>query len=193
MILPIVAYGTPVLRKTATEIEQNYPDLQQLIDNMYETMYNANGVGLAAPQIGRSIRLFIIDSKQVTDEQHEDNEFREEEGIVQTFINAQVVEESGKDWVYEEGCLSIPNIRENVSRPSDVRIQYYDADFNFHDKTYSGLTARVILHEYDHIEGKLFTEYLSALKKRLLKSKLTKISKGQIKADYRMKFPVRRR
>ncbi len=185
MILPIIAYGDPVLRKVGADIEADYPDLQTLIDNMFETMYNAKGVGLAAPQIGLDIRLFIIDSKQVL----EANEDSEEEGLVEVFINATILEENGKKWAYSEGCLSIPNINEDVSRQKEVVIEYYDRDFNFHTKTFDGFTARVIQHEYDHIEGTLFTDHISPLKRRMLKRKLDKISKGTVDVAYKMKFP----
>ncbi|MEQ8623957.1 MAG: peptide deformylase [Vicingaceae bacterium] len=183
MILPIVAYGDPVLKKEAEEIEQDYPNLQELIDNMFETMYNAEGVGLAAPQIGKSIRLFIVDASP----------FEEDEpalkGFKKTFINPIIVEETGKDWAFNEGCLSIPGIREDVNRQPKVTIEYYDRDFNLIEETFDGLAARVIQHEYDHVDGILFTDHINPLKRRLLNSRLNNISKGNVKVSYRMKFP----
>ena len=191
MILPIVAYGDPVLRKKGMEIPEDYPDLQDLISNMYETMYEAHGVGLAAPQIGLAIRLFVIDAEPFAD----DPELTKEEqdflkNFKQTFINAQIIEENGDEWNFSEGCLSIPNIRDDVSRKPDITIRYQDESFDVHTKTFSGIAARVIQHEYDHIEGVLFTDKLSPLKKRLLKGKLSNISKGKTQVDYRMKFPM---
>lgn len=183
MILPIVAYGDPVLKREAEEIEEDYPQLKELIANMYETMYNAEGVGLAAPQIGKSIRLFVVDASP----------FEEEEpqlkGFKKTFINPIIIEEEGDDWAFNEGCLSIPAIREDVNRKPKITIEYYDEQFNLVEETYDGLAARVIQHEYDHIEGVLFTDLINPLKKRLLKSKLNNISKGNVKVPYRMKFP----
>ena len=187
MILPIYAYGQPVLKKVAQDITPDYPDLPALIDNMWETMYNAEGVGLAAPQIGLSIRLFLVDSTQM---EKEGEDFT---GIKQAFINAQIIEETGADFSYEEGCLSIPDVRGDVERPERVTLRYQDADFNEFTRTFTGLNARVIQHEYDHIDGILFTELLKPIKKRLVKRKLGKIKDGKIKADYRMKFAVQRR
>lgn len=181
MILPIFAYGFPVLKKKALDIDAAYPDLQTLIANMWETMYNAHGVGLAAPQIGLSIRLFVIDTIQIMEEG------RKQEGIKKVFINAQVVEESGDPWSYEEGCLSIPNIRGDVERLEKVRIQYFDQEFNKHDEIYEGINARVIQHEYDHTEGILFVELLKPLKKKLIQRKLTDIKEGKTSADYKIK------
>ncbi len=192
MILPIIAYGNPVLRKVGDDIPEDYPKLKELVANMFETMYNARGVGLAGPQVGLSLRIFVADTVQILQDVTEDNDFAGEEGIKKAFINAEIVEESGKEWMYDEGCLSIPNIQEGVSREETVRIQYYDEDFNFYDETYSGFTARVIQHEYDHIEGVLFTDYLSPLKKRMMKRKLEKISMGDVEVNYRMKFNVSR-
>lgn len=183
MILPIVAFGDPVLKKVGKDIDKNYPKLQELIKNMQETMEHANGVGLAAPQIGLDIRLFIIDSQLMM------AEGEEHKGIKETFINAQIIEETGKEWEFEEGCLSIPDIRENVSRKSTIKIKYLDKDFKEHTKEFDGLTARVIQHEYDHIEGILFTDHLKPLKRKMLKKKLRNISEGKIKIGYRMKFP----
>ncbi|WP_129717135.1 peptide deformylase [Pedobacter sp. SYP-B3415] len=180
MKLPIVAYGDPVLKKKCAEIDQSYPDLNRLIENMWDTMYNAWGVGLAAPQIGLPIRLFIVDTGDKEEKK---------EGFKQVFINPQIIEETGEPWAFTEGCLSIPDIRESVSRKPNVRIRFFDADWNEHEEEFTGMPARVIQHEYDHIEGKLFTDTLGALRKTMLKGKLDAISKGNIKVDYRMKFP----
>ena len=190
MILPIVAYGDPVLRKVGKPIDKDFPNLEELIKNMWDTMYNASGVGLAAPQIGQSIRLFVIDTTAFSD----DEDLSEEEQDVlknfkKVFINAKITEETGKDWLFNEGCLSIPDIREDVSRKDTLTITYLDEEFKEHTATYNGLLARVIQHEYDHIEGILFTDKLSTLKKTLLKSRLANIAKGKIKVDYRMRFP----
>ncbi len=191
MILPIIAYGDPVLRKLADDIQPDYPNLGELISNMWDTMYNASGVGLAAPQIGLPIRLFLVDTTPFAD----DEELTEEEqkqlkGFKQVFINAHIQEEKGTEWAFNEGCLSIPDVREDVTRKDTITINYVDADFKEHTKTFDGLLARVIQHEYDHIEGILFTDKLSALKRRMLKGRLTNISKGKISVDYRMKFPA---
>ena len=180
MILPIMAYGQPVLKREAAEIDQNYEALNELISNMWETMYNAKGIGLAAPQIGRSLRLFLVDTVQLED--------KEEGGIKKVFINAEVVEEAGEDWAYEEGCLSIPKINGEVERPEQVTIRYQDEQFQAHEETYEGMNARVIQHEYDHIEGILFTELLKPLKRRLIKRKLENIKKGKVDVAYKMKF-----
>lgn len=190
MVLPITAYGDPVLRKKAKDIPQDYPSLKELIENMWETMYGAYGVGLAAPQVGLPIRLFVIDTSPFA----EDEDLTEEErnklaGLKKVFINAKIVEETGDEWAFNEGCLSIPDIREDVFRKPEIKIEYFDENFNKHSEEYDGLAARVIQHEYDHIEGILFTDKLSSLKKRLIKGKLTNISKGKIQVDYRMKFP----
>ena len=185
MILPIVAYGDPVLKKEAEFIEEDYPNLQQLIEDMFETMYQANGVGLAAPQIGKSIRLFVIDGTPFS----EDGENPEMEGFKKVFINAEIIEEEGKIWAFNEGCLSIPGIREDVYRKPKLKIRYNDENFNEIEETYEGLAARIIQHEYDHIEGILFTDLLKPLTKRLLKGKLSGISKGNVKVDYKMSFP----
>jgi peptide deformylase len=191
MILPIVAYGDPVLKKKALPIEASYPDLKDLIANMYETMYGAQGVGLAAPQIGLSIRLFLVDTEPFAEDETYSEEEREQlKGFKKTFINAQILEEEGQDWSFSEGCLSIPDVREDVMRQPKVKIQYQDEDFNSYVEEYDGLIARVIQHEYDHIEGVLFTDKLSSFKKRLLKGKLNNISKGKISADYKMRFPA---
>ncbi|CAA0230370.1 peptide deformylase [Tenacibaculum maritimum] len=190
MILPIVAYGDPVLRKVGEKIDENYPDLEKLISNMKETMYNASGVGLAAPQIGKSIRLFVIDASPFADDEDLKESDREAlKNFNKVFINAQIVEEQGEEWAFNEGCLSIPNVREDVFRKETITIEYEDENFKKHTETLSGLAARVFQHEYDHIEGVLFTDKLSSLKKRLIKKKLENISKGKVNADYRMRFP----
>ncbi len=191
MTLPIVAYGDPVLRKTAKNIEKDYPDLEKLVANMWETMYKANGVGLAAPQIGRPIRLFLVDASPFA----EDEDFSEEEKAAmkdfkKVFINARMQEEEGKSWSFNEGCLSIPDVNEDVSRKETITITFLDEDFQEHTETYGGILARIIQHEYDHIEGILFTDKLSSLKRRLLKGKLSNISKGKIEVDYKMRFPA---
>lgn len=183
MIYPIVAFGDPVLKKRAEEIEKG-ADVKQLVEDMFATMYTASGVGLAAPQIGKSIRLFVVDAKPM------DEEDESLQGLKKAFINPEILEETGEKWPFEEGCLSIPGIRADVYRPAKLKIRYFDADWNEHVEEYDGMGARVIQHEYDHLEGILFTDYLSAMKKRLLKNRLTDISKGNVKADYRMKFPA---
>jgi peptide deformylase len=190
MILPVVAYGSPVLRKVCDDITPEYPGLEKLLADMWETVYNSNGVGLAAPQINKPIRLFIVDTIQIV-EDFDDEDKRQypgEEPIKQVFINARKIEENGKMWPYNEGCLSIPKVREDIQRHSNVRISYLDEHFVAHEREFHGITARVIQHEYDHIEGKLFIDYISPLKKRLIKKKLDDISKGKIHTDYRMIF-----
>lgn len=186
MIYPITAYGDPVLKEPAQDIPKDYEGLNELIEDMFTTMYHAHGVGLAAPQISKGIRLFVIDSEPMMDEGDEGK------GVKKAFINPEIIEEDGEEWGFEEGCLSIPGVREVVYRPERIVIRYFDQDWNEHTDTYDGMTARVIQHEYDHIEGILFTDHLTGLKKRLIKNKLTKISKGEVDADYRMKFPVKR-
>ncbi|MDQ3551198.1 MAG: peptide deformylase [Bacteroidota bacterium] len=192
MILPIVAFGSPVLRKVAKDIDKEYPGLEKLIEDMWETMYASNGVGLAAPQVNRDIRLFVMDSEQIftnmDEKEKEEENYPDAPGIKQVFINAHIVEEHGDDWKYNEGCLSIPKVREDISRAEEVTIRFLDENFQEHEKTYSGISARIILHEYDHIDGKLFIDHLSPLKRKLLKRKLDDISKGNIKVDYRMSF-----
>ena len=192
MILPIVAYGHPVLREVASDITPDYPGLDKLIEDMWETMYGSNGVGLAAPQINKPIRLFVIDSAQIfnnmDEEEKAENEYPDAPGVKQVFINAHIVEEAGEDWPYNEGCLSIPKIREDVYRAEEVTIEFMDEKFEKHTKTFDGITGRIILHEYDHIEGKLFIDHLPPLKRKLLKRKLEDISKGKIRVDYRMSF-----
>src|SRR6056300_934916 len=187
MILPIVAYGDPVLNKVAAEIDENHPGLEALISNMYETMYNAHGVGLAAPQIGRSIRLFVVDASPFAEEGEEDYELLK--GFKKTFINPIIIEESGEEWGMEEGCLSIPDVRETVFRQEKVVIEYYTEDWELVEETYTGLAARVIQHEYDHIEGVLFTEKIKPLRKRLIKGALGRIERGNVSVEYPMKFP----
>ena len=190
MILPIVAYGAPVLRTVCKDITPIYPGLEKLIVDMWETMYSSNGVGLAAPQINRDIRVFIIDSEQIFANQEEEDKGRypDEPGVKQVFINAQIRELNGQEWVYNEGCLSIPKIREDIPRNEEVTLEYVDEKFTPQIRTFNGITARIILHEYDHIEGKLFIDYLKPLKRKLLKGKLDDISKGKIKVDYKMAF-----
>lgn len=182
MIYPIVLYGSPILRKTAKEIDKNYPDLQQFVADMFETMYSSDGVGLAAPQIGKSIRIFVIDTSS----------FKEDDpsldGFKKAFINPKIVDFDGEMLTFNEGCLSLPKIREDVDRKSQIRIQYYDENWNFYDEKYEGIKARVIEHEYDHLEGKLLIDYLSPLKKKLLKSKLSAITKGNVDVDYKIKL-----
>lgn len=192
MILPIVAYGSPVLRKVCTDITPDYQGLEQLIADMWETMYNSSGVGLAAPQINKSIRLFVMDSAQLFNNREEDDEpmnYPDAPGFRQVFINAHIVELSGPEWSYNEGCLSIPRIREDVMRQETVTLRFMDEQFVEQVRTFNGISARIILHEYDHIEGKLFIDYMKPLKKTLIKRKLDDISKGKIRVDYRMMFP----
>ena len=190
MILPIVAYGASVLRKVCDPIESDYPNIKVLIEDMWETMYESNGVGLAAPQINKHIRLFVVDSAQIfANAEPEDETYADAPGIKRAFINAQIVELSGKEWVYNEGCLSIPKIREDVYRSESVTLSYLDENFEEHNTTFNGITARVILHEYDHTEGKLFIDYIKPLRKKLLQGKLNDINKGKIKVDYKMIFP----
>ena len=194
MILPIVAYGDPVLRKLGKDVDIDHPGLADLVANMWETMYHANGVGLAAPQIGKPIRMFLVDTTPFADDEElSEKEQKALNGFKKVFINAHLVEETGEEWVFNEGCLSIPDIREDVSRKETITIKYVDENFIAHSETYDGLLARVIQHEYDHIEGILFTDKLSSLKKRLLKGRLANISKGKIKVDYRMRFPELKR
>lgn len=191
MILPIVAYGSPVLRKTGIDITPDYPGLEKLIADMWETMYNSNGVGLAAPQVNKDIRLFVIDSEQIFENQEKEEKgiYPDEPGYKGVFINAHIKALNGNDWSYNEGCLSIPKIREDIMRSESVTLEYVDENFATHTKTFNGITGRIILHEYDHIDGKLFIDHISPLKRTLLKRKLDDISKGKIKVDYRMVFP----
>ena len=191
MILPIVAYGSPILRKVAEDIDPGHPGLEALIADMWETMYNSNGVGLAAPQVNKGIRLFIIDSEQVFRNQDEEEKgmYPDEPGHKGVFINARLVNLDGNEWAYNEGCLSIPKIREDVFRNEEIILEFLDEKFIPWTLKFNGITARIILHEYDHIEGKLFIDHLRPLKRKLLKSRLDDISRGKIKVDYRMVFP----
>jgi peptide deformylase len=194
MILPIVAYGDPVLRKVGKEIDKDYPQLEKLIADMKETMYNAQGVGLAAPQIGKDIRLFLIDASPFADDENLSEEDRKVlEGFNRIFINAKIVKEEGEEWAFNEGCLSIPDVREDVFRQETITIEYQDENWEKHTEVLGGLAARVFQHEYDHIDGILFTDKLSSLKKRLIKKKLENISKGKVDAGYRMRFPNAKR
>ncbi|MEQ9466206.1 MAG: peptide deformylase [Ekhidna sp.] len=181
MIFPIVLYGDPVLKKRASEVEEGDESVKEFIESLYETMYAAQGVGLAAPQVGESLRIFVIDTAPMEDE--------EEDGLKQAFINPVMIEELGEEWAFEEGCLSIPGIRADVNRKPKITIEYFDENWELHEETFDGMKARVIQHEYDHIEGKLFTDYLSPFKKKLLKGKLANISKGKTDAEYRVKVP----
>ena len=194
MILPIIAYGDPVLRKTGIKINKDYPDLGELIVNMQETMVNANGVGLAAHQIGKAIRLFIVDASPFgKDEDLEDEERDYLTNFKKVFINAKILKEEGEEWVFNEGCLTIPEVTEDVFRFEKITIEYVDENFEKHVDVIDGIAARIIQHEYDHIEGILFTDKISTLKKRLIKKKLENISKGKVNPDYRMKFPLLKR
>lgn len=193
MILPIIGYGDPVLRKKGEEIPKDYPELKRLVDNMFDTMYNAYGVGLAAPQVGLAIRLFVVDTTPFS----EDDDLTKEEqdklkGFKKAFINPVIVKEEGEEWGFNEGCLSIPEVREDVYRKEKITIEYYDEDFNKHTDVYDGLIARVIQHEYDHIEGILFTDKISSLKKRLIQKKLQNIMEGKTRPDYKMKFVAKK-
>ena len=181
MIYPIVVYGSPILRKVSQEIDKDYPDLQQFIADMWETMYFSDGVGLAAPQVGKSVRLFVIDGSSMEEDDPKLKDFKK------VFINPKIVENTGKEWAFSEGCLSLPQIREDVFRQEKVHIQYYDEDFNFHDETYDGIAARVIQHEYDHLDGVLFIDHLAPLKKKLLKGKLNAITKLKVDVKYKIK------
>ncbi len=185
MIYPVVVYGDPVLRKVAKPIDKNYEGLSKIIENMWETMYQSEGVGLAAPQVGLSIRLFIIDATIAADEEPELKDFKK------VFINPEIIKISGDEWEMNEGCLSIPEIREEVIRPNVVRLKYYDENFELHEEEFGGYAGRIIQHEYDHLEGVLFIDYLSQLKKRLLKSKLRNIATGKVQPGYRIKTPVK--
>jgi peptide deformylase len=191
MILPIVAYGAPVLRTVCKNIGPDYLNLDKLIEDMWETLYNSSGVGLAAPQVNKDIRLFLVDSTQIFENQDEEDKgkFPDEPGVKQVFINARIGKLNGEEWGYNEGCLSIPKIREEIYRSEEVTIAYQDQQFIDKVETFNGISARVILHEYDHIEGKLFIDYLKPLKRKLLRGKLDDISKGKISVDYKMLFP----
>lgn len=191
MILPIVAYGHPVLREVAADITPDYPNLGKLVTDMWETMYGSNGVGLAAPQVNRGIRLFLVDTLQMFEKMDEEEkaEYPGDSGIKTVFINAQIRKLDGDEWLYNEGCLSIPKIREDVYRQESVTLNFFDENFQQHTQKFTGLTARVILHEYDHIEGRLFIDHLPLLKRKLMKGRLNDISKGKVNVDYRMLFP----
>lgn len=190
MVLPVVAFGHPVLRKVAADINKDHPQLKELIENLWETMYHTNGVGLAAPQVNESIRVFVIDTLQIVEGFDEEDklEFPNEVGKKQVFINPKVIAKKGALWTYNEGCLSIPKVREDIKREEEVELSYLDENFQEHIASFSGITARVILHEYDHLEGKLFIDYLPALKKKLVQKKLKDISNGKVRVDYRMLF-----
>lgn len=193
MILPIIGYGDPVLRKKGEDIPQDYPNLSELVANMFETMYNAYGVGLAAPQIGLAVRLFIIDTSPFADDEELSKEEQEQlSGFKKAFINPVITKEEGEEWGFNEGCLSIPDVREDVFRKERITIEYYDENFNKHTDVYDGLIARVIQHEYDHIEGVLFTDRISTLKKKLIKKKLQNIMEGKTRPDYKMKFVAKK-
>ena len=197
MILPIIAYGDPVLRKKGIEIDKNYPGLKELIENMFETMYNSQGIGLAAPQIGKAIRLFIVDASPFAEETDEEDKpvpvpkYAHLKDFRKVFINAQIINEEGEEWKFNEGCLSIPKIREDVLRKPKITIKYLDENFKKHEEEFDDIVARIIQHEYDHIEGKLFTDRINPLRKRLLKNKLLDISKGNVDVSYKMRFPLR--
>jgi peptide deformylase len=189
MILPIIGYGDPVLRKVAENVSAEFPDLKETITNMYETMYNANGVGLAAPQVGKAIRIFVIDTTPFSDDEDLDSvEQKQLNGFKRTFINAKMIKEEGEEWSFNEGCLSIPDVREDVYRNPTITIEYCEEDFVLKTEVFDGLIARVIQHEYDHIEGILFTDKISSLKKRLIQKKLKNIIEGKTFQEYRMKF-----
>lgn len=195
MVLPIYAYGSPVLRQECEEIEEGQ-DISELLENMFETMYASQGVGLAAPQIGKALRLFIVDAAPFAEDEPENEEEAKNLEILKNFkkvfINPIIEDEKGKQWAFSEGCLSIPNIREDVTRKSEVSISYFDENWEYKEEVYGGIAARIIQHEYDHIEGVLFTDYLNPLKKRLLKRKLEDIAKGKVNVNYRMKFPIQK-
>ena len=195
MILPIRAYGDPVLKKQAEDIERGHPDLQEFIENMFDTMYGASGVGLAAPQVGRSIRLFIVDASPFAEPDEDGNVDPGSVGLEdfkKVFINPEIVEEVGDEWAFEEGCLSIPTIREEVMRMPALRIKYLNEKFEAQDEEFDGIAARIIQHEFDHLEGVLFTDHLNPLRRRLLKRKLSDIAKGVVEVKYKMKFPMRK-
>lgn len=189
MIFPIVAYGDPVLRKRAQPIEPGSMDVKAFVADMYETMYASSGIGLAAPQVGQSIRLFVVDGSAVNEGVDEEDKDPGLDNFKKVFVNPEIIEEAGDDWSFEEGCLSIPGVRTEVMRPEIIVIRYFDADWNPHEEEYEGMAARIIQHEYDHIEGKLFTDYMSPLKRQLVKKKLADISKGKVDVEYKMRFP----
>jgi peptide deformylase len=185
MIYPVVVYGDPSLRKTAKPIEKDMEGLDEIISNMWETMYHSDGIGLAAPQVGLSIRLFVIDASSGADEEPALKDFKK------VFINPEIMDRTGEEWIMNEGCLSLPELREDVKRPDVVRLKYYDENFELHDEVFSGFAGRIIQHEYDHLEGVLFIDYLSPLRKRLLKSKLLNIATGKVQPHYRIKAPLK--
>lgn len=189
MVLPIRAYGDPVLRQKAKDIDKDYKNLDQLIINMFDTMKDAYGVGLAAPQIGLPIRLFVIDLTPFTEDEEYEDIADELATFKKVFINAKITNKEGEEWKFNEGCLSIPGVREDVSRPETIYIEYFDENWEFHKEEFSDIRARVIQHEYDHIEGKLFTDYLTPFKRKLIQGKLKNISKGKVNVDYQMQFP----
>lgn len=190
MVLPVVAYGHPILRSVAKEIDKDYEDLEQFIDDLWETMYHTNGVGLAAPQVNKSIRVFVVDTEQIVEnfDEEDKEEYPNEVGIKQVFINPKIIAKNGDLWVYNEGCLSIPKVREDIKREEEVEIEYYDANFKKHREVFSGITGRVILHEFDHLNGVMFIDYLPSLKKKLVGKKLRDIENGKVKVNYRMLF-----
>jgi len=188
MILPIVAYGDPILRKRAKDIEPGTLDVKTLSEHMFETMYAASGVGLAAPQIGQSIRMFVCDGQPLNDDEADEDIDETVVGFKRVFINPEIIEEAGDDWTFEEGCLSIPGIRGDVIRPEIIVIRYFDVDWNQHEEEFEGMAARIIQHEYDHLDGKLFTDYLPIIRRQLIKKKLADITKGRTDAEYKMKF-----
>ncbi|MCD4664374.1 MAG: peptide deformylase [Bacteroidales bacterium] len=187
MVLPVLAYGHPLLRRTAKEINKDYPGLKELIENMFETMYITNGVGLAAPQVNLSIRMFVVDASPFADE------IPEAAGFKRALINPEIIEEKGEEWMFNEGCLSIPEVREDVLRKPEIRIRYYDENFEFHDEKFNNVMARIIQHEYDHLQGIMFVDRVSNIRKMLLKRKLSDISKGNIDVKYKMIFPMRKK
>ena len=189
MILPVVGYGSNILREKCVDIGKDYPDLSKLVADMWETLYESSGVGLAAPQIDRNIRLFVVDSTQIFEHlEHGEETYPDSPGFKKVFINARIVEKKGEEWPYQEGCLSIPGIREDVLRPEEVVVEYVDENFKKHRDTFNGITARIIQHEYDHTDGKLFIDYLKPLKRKMMGRKLDNIVKGNVKVDYKMKF-----
>ncbi|HHG83218.1 MAG TPA: peptide deformylase [Bacteroidetes bacterium] len=188
MIYPILAFGQPILRKRAKEIDQTFPKLEKLLEDMYETMYNAKGVGLAAPQIGKPIRVFIVDGSPIEGDPEEPEEIEFLKSFKQVFINPVMLEEIGEEWAYDEGCLSIPDVIEEVFREEEILIRYTDENWEVHEKRFTGIPARIIQHEYDHLEGKLFTDYVTGLRKKMIKSRLLKISKGKYKSFYPMSY-----
>ncbi len=189
MILSIVAYGDPVLRKRAKDITPTDFDIKKFSADLFDTMYASAGIGLAAPQVGHSVRMFVVDGTTLNDDEEEADKDPILDTFKKVFVNPEIVEDDGDEWAFEEGCLSIPGIRADVYRPETIRIHYYDINWKEYEEEYSGMAARIIQHEYDHLEGKLFTDYLSPLKRQLIKKKLADITKGKVDVDYRMRFP----